>query len=186
MKLNKNKKNYKKIVVFSILVLLIAGGLVFAFVSKKQTASDDSGKATGTINGPNSINLDPATENDIKENDQRKEDLTKDQEAGSNDTTNPKIVKPIITSSEIYENNAEVVSRVPNILEESGKCTLTLTKGSSKVEQSKNAVPNVSEMSCGLIKIPTSKLSSGNWSVVVSYSSKKYSGKSDITNLKVD
>lgn len=186
MKLNRNKKNHKKIFVFSILIFLIAAGSIFTFITKKQTNTDDSNKTAETVNGPNSINMNSPTENDIQENNQHKEDLAKNEEIKSDSTANSKTVKPIITSSEIYENNVEVISIVPDIFEESGRCTLSLTKGSAKVDQSKNAVPNVSEMSCGLIKIPVSKLSAGDWAVVVSYNSKKYSGKSDSINIRVD
>ena len=160
-------------------LILIAGG-VYAY----SRNSDNSGEQTTPEQTSDGID-NPPTAEEQQSGDSAKEKFEDNNKFPNDDSNKVKSVKPDITYGEVYQGNVEVSSRVPGIFEKSGKCTLDLKKSEKTVSQSKTAVPNVSEMSCGVIKIPTTKLSSGTWSATITYSSVKAKGVSDTLSIKV-
>lgn len=162
----------KKTIVISILVLagLSFGG--YTYYKNHQNNKPDDG-----------INYNPPTKQEKKETEDFKKKLIDEQNAKNQntktDSSGKKVVTPQIVSYGQTNTAVEVSARVPGIFEDSGTCTLTLTKGSVTVTQNKQASPNVSEMSCGFISISRSKLSSGSWSAKVTYTSSKAHGASE-------
>lgn len=71
------------------------------------------------------------------------------------------------------------------VVEDAGRCTLTLTQGAVVRSQTIDALTDVSTMSCGGFLIPRSDLSTGTWSAVVSYASEQSSGQSDPVEVTV-
>jgi hypothetical protein len=179
----KNDKNKNKIII-SALVLVILVAALFYFFYFKNRGKDSSLPVSTPATSVDGINYQPAT-NTEKNDSENSKTAAENESKNDSKTTGMKKVTPVVSYSGVYNENAEVSSYVPGVLENSGKCTLTLSRGSKSVSQSKDAVPNVSDMSCGLIKIPTSKLSSGTWSGVVSYSSTKAEGSSDKFNIDI-
>ncbi|NMM17462.1 MAG: hypothetical protein HHJ14_10105 [Cellulomonas sp.] len=57
------------------------------------------------------------------------------------------------------------------VVEEPGSCTLKLTSGGRSVTASITALTDASTMSCGGLRVPRDKLSSGTWTAVVIYES---------------
>jgi hypothetical protein len=79
----------------------------------------------------------------------------------------------------------EVNGYVDGIVEDDGTCTLTLTKGSSTATASGAGTGNVTNTSCGQLVVPRSRLSSGTWTAVVTYSSAKSHGSSEPARVVV-
>ncbi|SDD82253.1 hypothetical protein SAMN05216410_0223 [Sanguibacter gelidistatuariae] len=71
------------------------------------------------------------------------------------------------------------------VVENTGQCTLTLTKGTTVRSQTLDALSDVSTMSCGGFLIPGSDLSTGTWSAIVTYVSERSSGQSDPIEVTV-
>lgn len=137
------------------------------------------------VNEPqDGINYNPPTDEEKKSTEEHKDSLG--DQTSNNDEQHPSTkVKPIITSAGFYDGNVEVSARVPGVFEENGTCILTLTKGSQRVSTSKKAIQNVSEMSCGYMTIPRSKLSSGTYKATVTYKSTALSGTSEPKTITV-
>ena len=174
----KNKKS-KLLVLTALAMLLVAGGV---YVYSKN--SEKKNTVNTPISTEDQINYNPPTDEEKKSGDTAKEKFNEPtNNSGAPDGIMS--VKPEITNYGVYQGNVEVSSHVPGILEKSGKCTLRLKKSGETVSQSKTAVPNVSEMSCGLIKIPVSKLSAGTWTATVVYSSVSAKGSSDAVFIEV-
>lgn len=170
----KNKKNLLIIAAF-ILLAGAAGG--FYYLNHKN---DNVGNSGGDINyGPPTQTEKQDAENHKKQIDQQEAAAQK-----SSDSSYKKVTPVIISSGQVGDY-VKVSARVPGVIENSGTCTLTMTMDGTRVSQSKEAAPNVSEMSCGFISIARSKLSSGNWSATVSYSSTKASGSSEAVVIGV-
>jgi len=173
----------KKILIIAAVLttLFIIGGFYFF---NKYNSEEQPNVVNPAEEG---INLSPPTENDKAENDAHKESLD-DSDADGNTTVSPgnvKDVEPQIVYSGQQNNKVEVSSRVPGVFEESGNCTLKLVNGAKSVQQSKKALQNVNEMSCGLIQIDRSKLSAGKWTATVSYESTKAKGVSNPVSIDV-
>jgi hypothetical protein len=75
-------------------------------------------------------------------------------------------------------SSAMEVSAYVSVVEQGGTCGLTATKGSLRATAQTSALPDVSTTSCGDLRIPGSDLSTGTWSVVVTYRSAASSGSS--------
>jgi len=92
-----------------------------------------------------------------------------------------------VTLSEIEDDIQQLHFAVTmsGIAEEGGVCTATATKSSKKVTVSQKAEYNVNRTECGGLRFALADLSKGSWKVTVSYLSKKYSGTSAVTTVKV-
>lgn len=175
----KNRSKYKIVALVAVLsLLLIWAGYTFLVSNKDVPGEQQAVEGQASVN-EDGIDYSPPNKEDLEKNNQHKEELAKDEGKPGENTDDKKSVKPQITYAEVYGENVEVRSYVPNVLENNGTCKLILTKGGEKLEKTKEAVPNVSEMSCGLIKMSKSKLSTGNWKAVIEYTSSKAYGKSD-------
>ena len=99
----------------------------------------------------------------------------------------PFMVPVKVTLSEIEDDIQQLHFAVTmsGIAEQGGVCTATATKGSKKVTVTQQADYNVNRTECGGLRFDLADLSSGSWKVVVSYSSKKYTGTSPTTTVKV-
>lgn len=172
-------KTKKFLIVILCLALLGAGAGAYYFKNKdnKQATSPSS----------DGVNYNPPTEQEKKEAEENKKSIDEREEQANSqsDPSYPKKVTPVIVSYGQVNNDIKVSSRVPGIFESSGTCTLTLSKAALKVTQTKTAVQNVSEMSCGAITVSRNKLSAGIWTAQVSYSSSKASGESQTVKVEV-
>lgn len=74
-------------------------------------------------------------------------------------------------------SSVEVGAYVP-VVDASGQCTLSLTRGEQSTVQTRDALENVSTMSCGGFEIPGGTLSAGTWTAVVAYTSTWHDGTS--------
>ncbi len=180
----RTRSRYKIIALLAVPILLLAG-VGYALYSRNNDASKEQQVAEEQAEDEDNIDYSPPTEKDLEKNNRHKEELAENNEQTSENEGSKKSVKPQITYADVYEGNVEVNSHVPGIFENSGTCKLILSKDGETIEKTKKAVPNVSEMSCGLIKISKSKFSVGNWNAVVEYSSAKAYGKSKSMVIEV-
>lgn len=147
--------------------------------------SDD--KDSQGSNNDSSVEYGPPTDQEKKETEEFKENQT----SGNNATPPPvgqkRSVTPILTSwgQNPSTSALEGSGYIAGMVENSGTCTLTATKGSTQVSQSIAATQNAQNVSCGLISIPPSKLSAGTWSLALSYTSATSAGTSSPQNLEV-
>jgi hypothetical protein len=74
---------------------------------------------------------------------------------------------------------------VMGIVESGGTCTLTLTKGSTAVDVSADAVDNVSSTSCPAMTVSGDRLQSGTWQATLSYESGTSRGTGDAVEVQV-
>lgn len=76
---------------------------------------------------------------------------------------------------------------VPGVVENGGKCTLTLTQGATRLSASGPATPNAADTVCaqGLI-VDDARLASGEWNMQLTYSSARYQATSDISKVQVN
>lgn len=148
-----------------------------------QKANDNSSNNTN-ISQPNddSLNLNPPTEEEIKETQQFKDELEKEtntQQTKPNSTDGINQVNPVIVSL----SSSEVTGYIPGIFEEGGICTATFTKDGATKEFTSVGFGNVSNTNCEPIEI--SGLSSGSWTVTLKYESATSKGVSEYSTLEV-
>jgi hypothetical protein len=73
---------------------------------------------------------------------------------------------------------------VAGIIEQGGTCTLTLTKGGSKVTATSTAEADATTTNCGLLET-SGDLAAGTWNAVLAYSSAKATGTSAAREVTV-
>ena len=74
---------------------------------------------------------------------------------------------------------------VGGVVEDGGVCTLTMTKGASKVRGERDALADASTTSCGEFHLPGGAISAGTWRAVLSYSSAGHTGRSEAVDVEV-
>ncbi|MGY1719543.1 hypothetical protein ACI8AG_10920 [Blastococcus sp. SYSU DS0552] len=67
---------------------------------------------------------------------------------------------------------------VSGVIEGGGTCTATLTRNGVSAEGSSDGVPDARTTSCGEIRVPGDRLSSGEWSATLTYRSPTSAGES--------
>jgi hypothetical protein len=189
VKYSSKKRRFSRLgIAASVLMALIIGllmlgksgviNLPFIFKNDDQTKNEDI----------NVINYSPPTEEEKKETEEFKHSQ------GSNKPNNnpeepakTENVAPFITAwgQNLETQDVEVSGYVPGIVESGGICTLSLSKGEQTVTESKAAIADAKNVSCGIIAIEKSRLSTGVWSAVLSYSSDAVTGKSKPVEVTV-
>lgn len=175
----KNKKQSIKIK-YLLLVLITVSALIIA-----RNLSIDKPKPTSAVDTDTTttkqIKYEPPSEGEKQEAEQQKEEIVNKQPSIlSSSSDGRKVVVPIVASA----TESAVSAYVNNIFEEGGICTAYFIKGDTTVTGTSVAFGNASYTSCQPISPSIPLPSKGGWSVSISYSSQKYSGKS--TTYKVD
>lgn len=164
--------------------------LVAAASAYLQTRKDNLDPKTTSDSGY--VNLAPPTQEEEAAGDEQKQknetEQTKDPQPS---TSGQKQVKPIISSagqfnSVQYGNAIEVRTLITGVYESQGNCTAIFKLGSSVIERSTEAIQDATTTRCDVVVIPRADFpSSGNWELVVKYTSPTSSGESDITRVEV-
>lgn len=162
-----------------LLILLICG--VFLWAQSRQLTNTTQDSPT-----EETINYQSATQEEKKETDSHKESIVEQDKSRSaaSDSDYSDIAVFITSAKQNSSNLAVEVRGYANTFADKGKCILTLTKGSSRVETSVTAVQNVSTMSCPKLSIDRSKLSPGSWEAKLTYTSTTGQG-STIQNIEL-
>lgn len=182
---NKNK-NKRIFFVIAILVVLTTSG----FFGYKYYSSKISKKFDG-------INYTPPTQEEKKAGDEKKREIVKKQEqedSQKKDTSEePSSQQPasssnatvVITDAEQYDGVIEVRAFVSDKYQD-GTCKITLTKGILNVSKTTEAYKDATTTICTNPLFNRSEFrESGDWQVVVEYSSQNYSGESNSQTVKI-
>ncbi|MDB5170458.1 MAG: hypothetical protein JWO35_152 [Candidatus Saccharibacteria bacterium] len=180
VKIKKQSKLNKKILLLALIVIAIAGGGFYA-----KLGSDNKVESAKNTAEKQKINYDPPTAEDNKRVDDNKQRIVNQQQQQGaqtpQDTTTKKSVTPIISYAEQTQagGNIEVGGRVSGVFEDGGTCTATFTQGSKTFVKSSTGVKNVSDVACPALSAAFSEfLATGSWSVTLSYASSTATGSS--------
>lgn len=96
-----------------------------------------------------------------------------DPEDVATDTATPSAAALVITYSEADAAGDAVMvgAYVAGLIEDGGRCTMTLTLDGASVSTGTDGVADVGTTSCGQMSAPLAELSPGTWTVDVTYSS---------------
>lgn len=83
------------------------------------------------------------------------------------------------------EGTYELSGVVPGIVENGGRCTFRLTSGTVVVERHREGLADASSTTCGTVEVPVADLTSGRWSVTLSYAGDLGQGTSAASEVVV-
>jgi hypothetical protein len=159
------------LIAVAVLIILVAGGWGYARwgdnESSKPTAEDSQGSG-------DYVNNNPPTDEELQETEQNKQSII--EQSSSNISG---AITPIITSA----SRSEVRAYVSGVFEDGGTCTATATKGSQTRTASSEGIADVNKTTCRPMDFSPA-LTSGSWSVTVTYNSAKGTGKSDVWEIE--
>lgn len=190
--MSRTNKNIKKSILVALIALLVVLVGSYAYVAAKnsywpfpakssesQKTESTSGDKTPTNDTSDSNTTDPTSNSDKKPQ----------PETPTEDPANESAKNSVgvgIASAGLVDTKVEVRSFITGVVEGTGTCTATFTKGSLVVTASSQAFIDVSTSQCGPIDIEHSKFSEqGTWSVIVSYESPTSIGKSDALEVSL-
>jgi len=81
--------------------------------------------------------------------------------------------------------SVEVDGYLPGVAEDSGTCTLTLTRDAVTVTAAVPGTENINDTDCGGAAVPRAQLSPGTWTAVLSYSSSSTRASSEPAEVVV-
>lgn len=132
----------------------------------------------------NGVNYSPPTESEKQAANDIKDTIVNSQQ--NNQSTDGKTkASVIITDAAQYENTIEVRSFIPNHYED-GTCTITFTHQNLKVQKTAPAYRDASSTICTNPLVGRSEFTAtGEWAVIVSYTSEHANGTSEAKTLTV-
>ncbi|MCA9331808.1 hypothetical protein KC968_02600 [Candidatus Saccharibacteria bacterium] len=157
-----------------VLIALIGGG-IYARSRQNTTPAQMSKPTSAQQTGQDTINYDPASREDNRQNDANKEKIVEEQKQQDNSDpgiTTLKSVTVTITSADIYS----VFANVTGVVEDGGTCTAVFSNGTQTLSTTSTSVANVSYTQCG--RMATPKLTGQGWTATVSYKSNSAQGVS--------
>jgi len=179
----KTKNVGKKVIVVALIVAVAFTWVAYYYIGLNTTNKKDK-------QFQDSINYEPPTEEEQEQADQNKDEVVrriKDEQQASHGSVQ-KAVQPVISYWGQAQEGAdlEVGGFVPGIIEESGECTLTLTRqGRQKVTSSIKSKKDATSTSCSPFVVQASQLSKGTWAAVLSYDSETAAGLSSAVDIEV-
>lgn len=180
---NNQKKSKKKIIITSIVVCIILASAAGWFFIFNNSSDINTAKDTTTTEGE--VNLDPPTEQDIKETEEFKKNL----ETGVDPNTTPSTTENtkanvVITNIQATTDSITASGYVSNVFEDGGNCKITLKLNGNTVSGESKGIADVNKTTCSTISIPRSKFTqNGEWTATLNYQSSTISGNS--ANKKV-
>lgn len=165
---------------------MILLSVTYTFIAHKQSwwpfNQNTSNSILSAKDDPNTP--DPtysSTKNDSEKTNQNSPPSNKGNQPGSEKQS----VSTAITSAMVNNesNMVEIRAFVSGVIEGTGTCTATLTKGISSVTQSSPAFIDATTSQCEPIEIDRTKFTTGEWQVVVDYSSPTSIGKSQTVKM---
>lgn len=187
----KIKKPSKKIIIIAASSLLIGGATLFA-LEKQQVIDLYSNGSKTEVEPPlpeNKVSLDPPSEDEKRAGDEKKDEIVENKkDSGVDDQSASKNVTVIITDAGQYDGIIEVRSFIPDHYQD-GTCTITFTKGASKVSKDTPAYRDASTTICTNPLFKKSQFSAtGKWQVAVTYKSKdgRANGTSETKTININ
>ena len=183
MNIKKNKKlssNRRKAIVILVTVVAI-GGAITSTVLLRKHRSNTSKKSTTNTTVQETINYAPATTQEKKDAEAHKDSLVEDAQNNSSQPSSGKTVQPVITNAD----SRTISAYVPGVFEDGGTCTASFKNGGQSLAKNSSGFKNVSNTQCAPIDLDPGFLSSGTWTVTVSYSSATASGSSTSQTVRI-
>jgi len=181
------QKSKKALIITTVIVAVaLVGYGATAYSMSLWPFPSNSTNSTET-GEPNTVNYGPPTDQETEDSQNAKKDNynnSNPDENGANvsngDTpvSNKTSVNVGVSFADIFESNLEVRAFTNGVVQ-AGTCTVTVTKDSKTVTETSGAFIDASSTQCEPVMIPKSKLSSGKWSVTVTYSSDSAYGVSE-------
>lgn len=175
-------KNKKNIIYVVVAVLLIAGGVAFAYYKHLGVF---------TSKPPSSVNLQPATNEQQSAGQQIKQtNATANQKGASTGSDQPPAPTPqpsgksSVPVSITAANQNGSLLQIRTLIEavtSQGTCDLTLTMGTATVTKSVAVQPLASSSTCQGFDIPTNELSPGTWTATVILNNTTLTGQATTT-----
>lgn len=177
----KNQNNKKIVFTGSVIVLIVSLFMTISYFRENTPITNKINSPQG-ISDSNVVKNSPPSADEQKSGDNIKPKISQNNNSQPQTESN---IKPIITDAGYYANNIEVSSFIPGIYEDGGICTLTLSKDGQKITMSEEAIKDAKTLRCQNFIVAKSELSSGEWSVLISYKSAKHFGVSVASKVLV-
>lgn len=163
-------KKYKILYFIPIIIIFIIGFycLYTYIIKQKQPIQTNSNNS--------SINLNPATEDQIKAGDQTKSNSNNDTPPSPTDLPNSdkKNIQMSITAISQNDQYLQIRSLI-NAVDDTGVCTLTISSASTDlIKETAETQQQAKISTCKGFDIPLSKLSKGSLSVSIEYVSNQF------------
>lgn len=184
MNAKKSKSIAPKLIAAALIAVVIVGGwLTYAYAQKTWPFQNKIAEEPSQIN-QDGINYSPPTDEEVKEGQDAKGDIVSGDRppAISGDKDNTPVA---ISFADMIDGNLEIRAFISSIIEGSGTCTARVSHAGTTVSGSAKAFVDASSSICRPIRIPEAKLKTGEWSVIVTYSSVDAAGTSEIVKVAV-
>ena len=180
MKAKSHKKNKKKLMVVIVIALLSVASVsalgYFVYIKPMLEKSPDPNMPV------QKINLEPPTQQELKES----ESIKKNSVDPSSPTSNTATVTVVVSNTYNNGTGLEVRAFVPGTIERDGTCTAELSKGNLKFSANSKAFADATTTQCETITIPLANFTEkGTWNLNVKYTSSKSSGTSVNTEVEI-
>jgi hypothetical protein len=175
----------KKLIVISATALAVAVvGVLFTIRANHQAS-----QVVLAPDNTDGINYEPATEEEKQQAEDNKDKLTdRINQESQQPTGSKRQVNVQITSAEqTGSGEIEIYAYVSGVTENGGTCTALFTKDGEKVAKTSVGVQDATTTLCTPIRFPKTELpSTGNWSIVMGYTSSVAEGSSSPSEIKVN
>lgn len=180
-------KKSKKVLILTLVALSASFVLGFVVLSTNSSPSDgDSDTSNSATSDSSSFTSNPPASSDSSTNEKAAIIEKNESSSAPTNTNGRQNITPVIVYAGVFGDNLEVSAYAP-VVETSGKCTANITNSATgKITAKKSlATPSASTTDCNLLVVPVSQLGSGNYSVVVNYSSDESEGASSATEVNI-
>ena len=177
----------------ALAAVLLAGGVVFYAVRERADDSATTSVETEQIDGSSGeFDASPASDEEQAQADTIKEELKdndSDEAQGNQQSGSPQSgeqsdnITPTITRADQSGNTVYIRAFAPSA--DRGECTLSMKKGSQTYTRTSGSEFQSSYYQCEGFDVPTSQLSTGEWTVTVTYSSQQSQGTSGTRTVSV-
>ncbi len=184
-RLNKNKKPL-------ILTLSIVAAVIIISYFALAYATKEAWPFAKTSQTNSLEDYSPPTEQEITDSQDGKKSLEDQKPTDSNSQNTAKPSSPQQSNAEVgislvdvIGQNLEIRAFTSSVIDGSGTCTATVSKGTSTITRSSAAFIDTSTTQCGHISIPVSELSAGVWSVSIKFNSNSHNGTSEKVEVTI-
>ncbi len=157
------------LIIIAALALVVIGGAVYAWYSRSKPSESTS-----------NVNTNPPTQEEKDAGNAAKKDTvdtppaqtTPPPRSGSGKTN----VAVTISAATQTDTTVQIRGLISTVVDSTGNCTLTLTKGASTVTKTAGTQALANSTTCQGFNIDTSELSAGDWQITLKYESNTLSG----------
>lgn len=169
-----NRKKYILIAVIAALFIAAATTSALWYASRSTTPENTESPVTAD---QTRTETDEAQSQTAKENNDSK---TTDTSTTATNDSGKTVVAVAISSAGVIDNQLEIRSFIPSVIEGNGTCTATLSKGVSRLAYSSSSFIDSTSSICTPLYIPVSDFpEAGEWNLVLTYSSPSSVGTSE-------